>query len=68
MLVRPEQGRWIGPLGRSVTMALLSPAVSQKMTFFLAQQNKADPAPHELTDAGEIQFTRRYLDRPGVCG
>jgi len=40
----PNKGRWIGPLGRSATMALLSPAVSQRMVFFLARQNKADLA------------------------
>ena len=40
----PNKGRWIGPLGRSATMALLSPAVSQRMVFFLARQNEADLA------------------------
>jgi hypothetical protein len=28
----PDKGRWIGPLGRTVRMALLSPAVSQRMS------------------------------------
>jgi NADPH:quinone reductase-like Zn-dependent oxidoreductase len=51
----PDKGRWIGPLGRSVTMALLSPAVSQRMVFFLARQNKADLAVlRELLQAGKI--------------
>jgi NADPH:quinone reductase-like Zn-dependent oxidoreductase len=51
----PDKGRWIGPLGRSVTMALLSPAVSQRMVFFLARQNKADLAVlRELLQAGTI--------------
>ena len=38
----PNKGNWVGPLGRTARMALLSPAVSQRMVFFLAQQNKAD--------------------------
>jgi NADPH:quinone reductase-like Zn-dependent oxidoreductase len=51
----PDKGRWIGPFGRSVRMALLSPAVSQRMTFFLARQNKADLAVlRELLEAGKI--------------
>jgi NADPH:quinone reductase-like Zn-dependent oxidoreductase len=51
----PDKGRWIGPLGRSVRMALLSPAVSQRMVFFLARQNKADLAVlRELLEAGKV--------------
>ena len=51
----PDRGRWIGPLGRSVTMALMSPAVSQRMVFFLARLNKADLAAlRELLEAGKI--------------
>jgi len=51
----PNRGRWIGPLGRSARMALLSPAVSQRMVFFLARQNKADLAVlRELLEAGKI--------------
>jgi len=51
----PNKGRWIGPLGRSATMALLSPAVSQRMVFFLARQNKADLAVlRELVEAGKM--------------
>jgi NADPH:quinone reductase-like Zn-dependent oxidoreductase len=51
----PNKGRWIGPLGRSVRMALLSPAVSQRMVFFLARQNKADLAVlRELLEAGKV--------------
>jgi NADPH:quinone reductase-like Zn-dependent oxidoreductase len=46
---------WIGPLGRSVTTALLSPAVSQGMVFFLARQNKADLGVlRELLEAGKV--------------
>jgi NADPH:quinone reductase-like Zn-dependent oxidoreductase len=40
----PNKGRWVGPLGRSVRMALVSPAVSQRMVFFLAHQTKKDLA------------------------
>jgi hypothetical protein len=51
----PNKGRWIGPLGRSVRMALLSPAVSQRMVFFLARQNKDDLAVLcELVEAGKV--------------
>ena len=36
-------------------MALLSPAVSQRMVFFLARQNKADLAVlRELLQAGKV--------------
>ncbi len=51
----PDKGRWIGPLSRPATMALLSPVVSQRMVFFLARQNKADLAVlRELLGAGKI--------------
>ena len=51
----PNRGRWIGPLGRSARMALLSPAVSQRMAGFLARQNKADLAVlRELLQAGKV--------------
>ena len=52
----PNKGRWIGPLGRSVRMAALSPAVSQRMVFFfLAHQNKDDLAVlRELLQAGKV--------------
>ena len=38
----PNKGRFVGPLSRRLMMAMLSPAVSQRMVFFLAQQNNAD--------------------------
>jgi NADPH:quinone reductase-like Zn-dependent oxidoreductase len=60
----PNKGRWIGPLGRSVRMALLSPAVSQRMVFFLARQNKTDLAVlRELLEAGKVTpvVDRTYL-------
>jgi NADPH:quinone reductase-like Zn-dependent oxidoreductase len=51
----PDKGRWIGPLGRSARMALLSPVVSQRMVSFLAQQKKGDLAVlSELLEAGKI--------------
>jgi NADPH:quinone reductase-like Zn-dependent oxidoreductase len=51
----PDKGRWIGPLGRSVKMVLLSPAVSQRMVFFLARLNKADLGVlGELLAAGKL--------------
>jgi NADPH:quinone reductase-like Zn-dependent oxidoreductase len=51
----PDKGRWIGPLGRSARMALMSPVVSQRMVFFLARQNKADLAVlRELLEEGKI--------------
>jgi len=51
----PDKGRWIGPLGRLVTMAALSPAVSQRMVFFLARMNKDDLAfLRDLVDAGKV--------------
>src|SRR5215472_1533846 len=51
----PDKGRWVGPLGRSVRMALLSPAVSQRLVFFLARQNKDDLAVlRELLETGKV--------------
>jgi NADPH:quinone reductase-like Zn-dependent oxidoreductase len=51
----PNNGRWIGPLGRSLRMALVSPAVSQRMVSFLAHQNKADLAVLvELLESGQV--------------
>ena len=51
----PNKGHWIGPLARSVGMVVLSPTVSQRMTFFLAHQNKDDLAVlRELLQAGTV--------------
>lgn len=51
----PNNGRWIGPLGRSLGMALVSPAVSQRMVSFLAHQNKDDLAVLvELLETGKV--------------
>jgi NADPH:quinone reductase-like Zn-dependent oxidoreductase len=51
----PDRGRWIGPLGRSVKLVLLSPAVSQRLVSFLAHQSKDDLAMlRELLQAGKV--------------
>jgi NADPH:quinone reductase-like Zn-dependent oxidoreductase len=51
----PNKGRWVGPLGRSVKMALMSPAVSQRLVSFLAHQTKKDLAVlSELLETGKI--------------
>src|SRR5215831_12785241 len=62
----PNKGRWLEPLGRSVGMVLLSPAVSQRMTFFLAHLNRADLAVlRELLEAGKV---RPVIDRTYPLG
>lgn len=38
----PNDGRWIGPMGRPVKAYLLAPFISQKMGFFVANLNKND--------------------------
>jgi len=51
----PNKGRWVGPLARSARMAVLSPAVSQRMVFFLAHQNKDDLAVlRDLLQSGKV--------------
>jgi NADPH:quinone reductase-like Zn-dependent oxidoreductase len=51
----PDKGRWVGPLSRTARMAVLSPVVSQRMVFFLAQQNKADlTVLRELIETGKV--------------
>jgi len=62
----PNKGRWLEPLGRSVGMVLLSPTVSQRMTFFLAHLNRADLAVlRELLEAGKV---RPVIDRTYPLG
>jgi NADPH:quinone reductase-like Zn-dependent oxidoreductase len=57
----PNNGRWTGPAGRMVRLALLSPAVSQRMVSFLAHQNKRDLAVlRELLETGQV---RPVIDR-----
>jgi NADPH:quinone reductase-like Zn-dependent oxidoreductase len=51
----PNKGNWVGPLSRTARMAMLSPAVSQRMVFFLAHQNKADLGVlRELLDTAKV--------------
>jgi len=51
----PDKGNWVGPLSRAARMTLMSLAVSQRMVFFIAQQNKADlTVLHEFIDSGKI--------------
>ena len=40
--VSDSEGRWIGPLARSLQAALLSPFVSQKLGLFVASSNQGD--------------------------
>jgi NADPH:quinone reductase-like Zn-dependent oxidoreductase len=40
----PNNGRWLGPATRPVKALLLSPFISQKVTFFLAKPSRADLA------------------------
>jgi NADPH:quinone reductase-like Zn-dependent oxidoreductase len=51
-----SKGRWIGPLARPLRMAMLSPFVSQTITFFLARQN-----------AGDLAVLREYLEAGTVA-
>jgi NADPH:quinone reductase-like Zn-dependent oxidoreductase len=51
----PDKGRWIGPAARAVKMMLLSPAVSQRLVVFLAQQRRDDLAVlRDLLEAGKV--------------
>jgi NADPH:quinone reductase-like Zn-dependent oxidoreductase len=40
----PKDGRWIGPLIMPIKALLLRPFVRQKLTFFIAEMNRADLA------------------------
>jgi NADPH:quinone reductase-like Zn-dependent oxidoreductase len=51
----PNQGRWLGPMTRLAKALLLSPVVSQKLTFFLAKPNPDDLAVvRDLLLAGKV--------------
>ena len=51
----PNKGRWIGPMTRAVKALLLSPVISQKITFFLAKPNTDDLAfVRDLLRAGKV--------------
>jgi NADPH:quinone reductase-like Zn-dependent oxidoreductase len=48
-------GRWIGPLGRSIKALVLSRFVSQTLVMFLARRSKEDlTMMHELMEAGKV--------------
>ena len=58
-----DEGPWIGPLVTPIKAMLLSPFVSQKLTFFLARINDADLATMAgLMEAGTVKpvIDRRY--------
>lgn len=38
----PNDGKWIGPMGRPIKAMVMSPFISQKMGFFMAKQDKSD--------------------------
>jgi NADPH:quinone reductase-like Zn-dependent oxidoreductase len=49
-------GRWLGPIGRMVNAAVLSPFVSQKLGSFLAKTNEDDlRLLKELIEAGKVK-------------
>ena len=51
----PDEGQWIGPLVRPARMLLFSPAVSQRMVFFIARMNREDLAVlRDLLQAGKV--------------
>jgi NADPH:quinone reductase-like Zn-dependent oxidoreductase len=51
----PDEGRWIGPLGRPIKALLLSPFISQKMSMMLADLNKKDlTALSDLMQSGKV--------------
>jgi NADPH:quinone reductase-like Zn-dependent oxidoreductase len=51
----PNQGRWLGPMTRLAKALVLSPVVSQKLTFFLAKPNPDDLAVvRDLLLAGKV--------------
>jgi NADPH:quinone reductase-like Zn-dependent oxidoreductase len=50
-----SDGRWIGPVGRIIRAALLSPFVSQKLASFTVKPNKADlQFLKQLIEAGKL--------------
>ena len=59
----PGDGQWIGPLITPIKAMLLSPFVSQKLSFFLADLNQADlTVLNGLMEAGKVTpvVDRRY--------
>ena len=63
MVGGPSDGPWIGPLAASIKALLVSPFVSQRLIFFLAQTNQADLGTlRDLLQAGKVRpvIDRRY--------
>jgi NADPH:quinone reductase-like Zn-dependent oxidoreductase len=63
IVVGGPDGRWLGPLARSITALVLSPFVSQKLVMFLARRSKEDlTIMHELMAAGKVTpvIDKRY--------
>jgi NADPH:quinone reductase-like Zn-dependent oxidoreductase len=51
----PDKGNWLGPLSRTLRMAVIAPAVSQRMASFLAHQTQADLSVlRELIESGKV--------------
>ncbi len=61
-----SSNRWIGPIGRVVAAAALSPLVSQRMTSFTVQPNQRDLA--LLADLVERGQVTPVLDRTFALG
>jgi NADPH:quinone reductase-like Zn-dependent oxidoreductase len=57
----PDKGRWLQPLIRPATMMVLTPVVSQTMTFFVARPNRDDLA--FLRDLLETEKVTPVIDR-----
>lgn len=57
----PNKGRWVGPMRRAVAMQMISPVVSQKMAFFMAEPSKSDLA--VLGDLLEAEKIAPLIDR-----
>jgi len=56
-----SKGRWIGPMGRSITMLVIARFVSQRVTFFMAQLSKEDLT--LLRDMAETGKLTPMIDR-----
>ena len=51
----PNKSRWLGPMSRLLKMLVIAPVVSQRVTFFIAQQRKDDLAVlSELLETGKV--------------
>jgi len=78
----PDKGRWIGPMSRSVKMRAAAPFARQTMTFFMAEQSKADlvvlrqlletgkitPVIDRTYPLGEVPEAVRYLEQGHARG